>query len=103
MDFEGFRAWLGAYVRACETNDPEDVRRRFAEYYPGPFDEPYRGSASIAEHWADYPWTVGPRFDAHPRQPSFPGLQGGTVGAPLDYGLSHGSSIGFTVTNPQFS
>jgi SnoaL-like domain len=67
MDFEGFRAWLDAYVRACKTNDPEDVTRLFAEdaeYYPGPFDEPYRGSASIAEHWADDPWTVGPRFDA---------------------------------------
>ncbi len=67
MDFEGFRAWLDAYVRGCETNDPEDVTRLFAEdaeYYPGPFDEPYRGNESIAEHWADDPWTVGPRFDA---------------------------------------
>jgi hypothetical protein len=37
MDFEGFRAWLDAYVRACETNDPDDVIQLFtenAEYYP---------------------------------------------------------------------
>jgi hypothetical protein len=83
LDLDDFRAWLGAYVRACRSNDPEDVAKLFsenAEYYPGPFEEPHRGRASIIKHWADDPWTVGPRFEAWVEPLVLQKVAGGALG-----------------------
>ena len=48
--------WIGAYVRAWDSNDPDDIRELFtedAEYLTAPDREPWRGPDAIAEGWLD--------------------------------------------------
>lgn len=46
--------WIGRYVRAWETNDPDDIRSLFtedAEYRDGPSTEPWIGHDAILAGW----------------------------------------------------
>ena len=56
MDSMALEAWLEGYVRAWETNDPEDVGGLFTEdarYYTAPFREPWRGRDGIVAGWLE--------------------------------------------------
>jgi uncharacterized protein (TIGR02246 family) len=44
--------WIDGYVRAWNTNDPDDIRALFtpdAGYYTEPFRPPWRGRDQIVE------------------------------------------------------
>lgn len=46
--------WIGRYIRAWDTNDPEDIRSLFtpdAEYRDGPSTEPWIGHDAILAGW----------------------------------------------------
>ena len=54
MDRERLKTWVGGYVRAWETNDPDEIARLFAEdalYYTAPGREPWRGREAIVAGW----------------------------------------------------
>jgi uncharacterized protein (TIGR02246 family) len=54
MDRADAAAWIDRYVRAWETNDPEDIGSLFttdAAYYTNPFAEPWRGQDAIVRGW----------------------------------------------------
>ena len=56
MNVQQLEAWVAAYVRAWETNDPEDIGRLFAEeavYFTAPFREPLRGRERIVADWLE--------------------------------------------------
>jgi hypothetical protein len=57
MDRKGFEAWLEAYGRAWQSNDPEEVAALFedAAYHPNPFGEPWRGRQAIVDAWVEDP------------------------------------------------
>jgi uncharacterized protein (TIGR02246 family) len=69
IDSTGVAAWIGRYVDAWETNDPEAIAGLFtddARYFPGPDDEPWRGQAGIVAGWLaerDEPGTWTFRFE----------------------------------------
>jgi hypothetical protein len=47
-------AWMAGYIRAWNTNDPEDIGKLFseeAEYYTDPFAKPWRGREAIVKGW----------------------------------------------------
>ena len=49
-------AWVEAYRRAWESNEPDDIRAVFiddARYFPSPDDEPWTGIDAIVEGWLD--------------------------------------------------
>jgi ketosteroid isomerase-like protein len=55
MTEQELRAWLDAYGRAWESNDPDAVMQLFTEdarYYETPFDEPFQGSEGVRSYWA---------------------------------------------------
>jgi hypothetical protein len=48
--------WIDGYVRAWNSNEPDDIRALFtedAEYYTAPFDPPWRGRETIVRSWLD--------------------------------------------------
>jgi len=48
--------WVGRYVRAWDTNDPEQIGALFtddAEYFTAPWREPWRGRQQIVDGWID--------------------------------------------------
>lgn len=48
--------WVEAYVRAWESNDPEEIAALFTDealYYTEPHAEPWRGRAEIVERWLE--------------------------------------------------
>jgi ketosteroid isomerase-like protein len=48
--------WIAAYVRAWNSNDPDDIGALFtddATYRTEPFSEPWRGRAEIVERWLE--------------------------------------------------
>lgn len=50
------REWVEGYVRAWETNDPDDIRALFtqdAEYRDGPSTPPWIGDDAIVTAWLD--------------------------------------------------
>ena len=52
----GVRAWVDAYVRAWNSNDPAEIAALFAEdaaYYTEPYSRPWRGRAEIVRRWLD--------------------------------------------------
>ena len=56
MDRQQLETWIAGYVRAWETNDPDDIGRLFAEdarYYTAPHREPWRGREQITAGWLD--------------------------------------------------
>src|SRR5207237_2304393 len=49
-------AWVDGYVRAWNSNDPQDIGALFADdatYRTEPFSEPWRGRAEIVERWLE--------------------------------------------------
>lgn len=48
--------WIDGYVRAWNSNRPDDIRALFTEdanYYTAPFREPWRGREQIVTNWLD--------------------------------------------------
>jgi uncharacterized protein (TIGR02246 family) len=58
MELSDLQAWIEAYVRAWETNDPQGIGDLFAEdarYYTHPFRDPWTGREAITRHWTEHP------------------------------------------------
>jgi hypothetical protein len=54
MDRDDLRVWVERYVRAWETNDPDDIGVLFtndARYFTAPYREPWSGREGIVEGW----------------------------------------------------
>jgi uncharacterized protein (TIGR02246 family) len=54
MDREDVDRWLQGYLRAWESNDPEDIGSLFtddAKYYTAPHREPWAGRQAIVDGW----------------------------------------------------
>jgi uncharacterized protein (TIGR02246 family) len=50
------RNWVEGYIRAWNSNDPEDIGALFTDdalYYTEPYAEPWRGREQIIEHWLE--------------------------------------------------
>jgi uncharacterized protein (TIGR02246 family) len=50
-------AWVDAYVRAWNTNDPADISQLFTDdalYFTGPFDAPWEGRDAIIQEWLSH-------------------------------------------------
>jgi|SRR4051812_11930354 len=48
--------WLGMYIAAWKSYDPDEIGDLFAEdvvYYPDPYSEPYHGRAAVVKAWLD--------------------------------------------------
>ena len=55
-DLASLTTWIAAYVRAWNTNDPDDIRALFtddATYYTAPFRPPWVGREDIVEKWLE--------------------------------------------------
>jgi hypothetical protein len=69
MDTSVVTAWVDAYVRAWNSNDPADIGRLFTDdalYYTGPFDAPWEGRDTIIQKWLrrqDAPGTTSFRYE----------------------------------------
>jgi ketosteroid isomerase-like protein len=53
-DRDRYGRWVESYVRAWESNDPEEIGALFAEdaeYYTAPFRKPWSGRQGIVEKW----------------------------------------------------
>jgi ketosteroid isomerase-like protein len=51
---ERVQRWIDGYVKAWQTNDPNDIGALFtpdAVYYTAPFREPWRGADAIVTEW----------------------------------------------------
>jgi ketosteroid isomerase-like protein len=49
--------WVNAYVRAWESNSPQDIGTMFTDdavYYTAPHREPWRGREGIVAGWIDH-------------------------------------------------
>lgn len=71
MSDERVQRWLDGYLRAWESNDPDDIRALFtddATYAGGPFDpEPWTGIEGIVEGWLGHRDEPGEwRFEGAP-------------------------------------
>lgn len=56
MDEATVCSWVDGYIRAWETNDPDDIGHLFAqdaEYYTAPYAEPWRSRDGIVAAWLD--------------------------------------------------
>jgi hypothetical protein len=56
MDRSDVQTWVDRYVRAWETNDPQDIGGLFSEdarYYTAPHRKPWTGREGIVEGWLD--------------------------------------------------
>ena len=54
MDAAAVSAWVEGYVRAWNSNDPDDIGRLFtddAAYYTDPFDAKWQGRDMIVREW----------------------------------------------------
>jgi hypothetical protein len=54
MEKSRFGGWVGRYIEAWKSNDPEDIGSLFAEgglYYTTPFRGPWEGREGIVEGW----------------------------------------------------
>lgn len=54
--------WIERYLRAWETNDPDDIRALFTEdatYLTAPYRQPWRGREGIVEGWLGRPDVAG--------------------------------------------
>ena len=54
MDRDALDAWVTGYVRAWESNDPEEIGRLFAgdaDYFTAPDQDPWRGRDAIVAGW----------------------------------------------------
>jgi hypothetical protein len=61
--------WVERYLRAWNSNDPQEIGALFAEeaeYYTAPYREPWRGRAEIVRRWLgrrDEPGTFHFRYE----------------------------------------
>jgi ketosteroid isomerase-like protein len=49
-------AWIDGYVRAWNSNDPDEIGALFTEdaaYFTAPFREPWRGREQIVKSWLE--------------------------------------------------
>ena len=56
MDRTDVERWVEAYVRAWDSNAPDDIGALFgddAEYLTAPYREPWRGRDAIVAGWID--------------------------------------------------
>jgi uncharacterized protein (TIGR02246 family) len=56
MDNAAVETWMRGYLRAWESNQPEDIGRLFTDdavYYTAPDRKPWRGRDAIVEGWID--------------------------------------------------
>lgn len=62
LDKEKFEKWLGGYLKAWRSNDPEHIRALFtaeAQYFTQAFRPPRDGIDEIVESWIDRDDVVG--------------------------------------------
>jgi uncharacterized protein (TIGR02246 family) len=55
-DLDRVATWIDGYVRAWNTNDPDDITALFTddgEYYTAPFRPPWRGREDIVAGWLE--------------------------------------------------
>jgi hypothetical protein len=53
---EKLTKWMGGYLRAWESNDPDDIRALFttdAKYFYEPFSTPAEGQDAIVSTWLE--------------------------------------------------
>jgi len=58
VELAELQAWVDAYVRAWETNDPQLVASLFTEearYFTHPFRDPWDGREAIVKSWTENP------------------------------------------------
>ena len=69
MDRAQLERWIDGYVKAWNSNDPDDIRGLFTEdatYLTGPFDAPWEGADEITRRWIedkDEPGTTDFRYE----------------------------------------
>ncbi|MFQ5795459.1 MAG: nuclear transport factor 2 family protein [Candidatus Bipolaricaulia bacterium] len=69
MDRNEFGSWIEGYIKAWNSNDPEEIGGLFAEdglYYTEPYAEPWRGRQEIVTEWLgrkDEPGTFEFRYE----------------------------------------
>ena len=87
------QAWLGRYVAAWASYDPDAVRALFAEdaeYRYHPWDEPTRGREAIVRDWLEPSGAVSSRdepgtWDAHYEPYAVDGLRAVAIGETVYY------------------
>ncbi len=55
-DADTVASWMAGYIRAWDSNDPDDIRALFtpdASYRTAPFDDPRVGADAIVEGWLE--------------------------------------------------
>lgn len=55
-DRSAIKDWMEGYIQAWNSNDREDIGRLFsdeAQYFTGPFQEPWRGREGVIEGWLE--------------------------------------------------
>jgi uncharacterized protein (TIGR02246 family) len=69
-DISGVTRWVDGYVRAWNSNDPDEIGALFtddAEYYTAPFSPPWRGREQVVAGWLGRKDEPGETtFDWHP-------------------------------------
>ncbi len=56
MEARQFETWMQGYIRAWNSNLPEDIGRLFAEdgrYHTAPYRKPWQGRQEIVANWID--------------------------------------------------
>ncbi len=56
VDVDQVKTWVEGYLQAWNSNDPQAIGQLFSEeaaYYTGPFDEPWKGRATIVANWLE--------------------------------------------------
>jgi uncharacterized protein (TIGR02246 family) len=56
MDTDTIDRWMEGYIRAWESNDPDEIGALFTEdarYYTAPHREPWSGREGIVEGWLE--------------------------------------------------
>ena len=56
VERENIDTWMKGYIKAWNSNDPEDIGRLFSRdgrYFDGPFREPWRGRDQIISSWLE--------------------------------------------------
>src|SRR5713226_4137404 len=54
IDSSAVAAWVDAYVRAWNSNEPTEIGGLFSDdaaYFTGPFDAPWTGREAIVREW----------------------------------------------------
>jgi ketosteroid isomerase-like protein len=66
---DAITGWMNGYLKAWESNDPEDIRAIFTEdatYRTQPYGAPWRGHQEIIDGWTEAGDTPGNhRFEWH--------------------------------------